>query len=421
VNTPMNYQQKLNLISSYKCKQSTAPQCTREALANTIKSQGIKAAYCNDQFLVIHTDLSAGYPMWLEDIPSPPGGGEDHDRTDQSLTGIFCQTGYESMYEEYGVYKFPLYPTPLETSDYTNNLNTRSYPAGATRNSVGGHFSVAEGAGGDYGLPTRGPIGLTVTGQELFPIYNNVGYYTPQKCEVDSCNQHVGAGGGQTHIHGDPFGAWCMYDLKNYTMADRHPPQIGWIFDGYATYGRHIDEKNLGYDVPLDGCGGHQHDDYDYHYHAQIIAAETDGGVYNPPTPTYDDVNPAGIPYVLTTPGPWVCMKGDISLVPNYWSSWKQFETVESYITLKPDTTMSLCYDSTEYYTAPGYKLPIVKSFQLDGKKSEMMQEPAAEAQPEAEAEAPAEETEEAVEEEDSSSKKSSKSSKKSDKKKLRA
>jgi hypothetical protein len=61
-------------------------------------------------------------------------------------------------------------------------------------------------------------------------VYNNRGQYTPQACpfgsridiigfigiarqrpfewqdcEVDACNEHIGGGGGQPHLHGDPF------------------------------------------------------------------------------------------------------------------------------------------------------------------------------------------------------------------------
>ena len=54
----------------------------------------------------------------------------------------------------------------------------------------------------------------------------------------------------------------------------------------------------------------------------QILEALTDGGRYNPPGPNYDDLNPADIPYLATTTGPWQCFKGDISLIPNFWSGW---------------------------------------------------------------------------------------------------
>ena len=344
------------MLESRVCVQSTDARCSSEHLKSVIKADGIKAAFCNDAFLVVLTDLSAGYPNWIADIPNPPGGGEDHDRTDQSDTGIFCQTGVESMYEEFGVYKFPLTTTPLPGDDYTNNLNYKAYPNGCHRNNPGSHMCEKAGSGHDYGHPVRGPIALTVTGQEIFPVYNNVGYLAPQKCEIDTCNQHIGAGGGQTHIHGDPFGAWCMYDIDNYTSSAHHPPQIGFIFDGHGTFGRYIDTSSLGFNVPLDGCGGHDHDDFGYHYHPAIMEAVTDGGRYNPPSGTYDDFVGAGIPYLFTSPGPYLCMKGDISLIPNYWSTWEGPSKVMSNIYIVPDVTDDVCIGSKEYYVGKGLK-----------------------------------------------------------------
>ena len=118
---------------------------------------------------------------------------------------------------------------------------------------------------------------------------------------VDTCNEHVGGGGGQPHLHGDPFGSWCLYSAANYSSSTVHPPQvaytyrtltfpyitlnlpspypyhtltlpiilyrvcvhqpqIGWSFDGGSIFGRHINTQNLGYTTALDNCGGHSHD-----------------------------------------------------------------------------------------------------------------------------------------------------------------
>ena len=46
-------------------------------------------------------------------------------------------------------------------------------------------------------MPCDNGIGMTVNGQPIFPVYNNNGKYTPQKCEVDSCQEHIGQGGGE--------------------------------------------------------------------------------------------------------------------------------------------------------------------------------------------------------------------------------
>ena len=354
---PFDYQKRLDMIAYRPCKQSTDFRCESSFLYDSIVDSGIKAAYCNEMFLVVHTDLTGGFTPWLTDIPNPPGGGEDHDRTDQTDTGIFCQTGPESLYEEYGIYKFPLTTHQLATSDYTNNLNLESFPNGCHRNNPGSHMCERAGAGHDWGHPVRGPIGITITGMEVFPVYNNMGYLEPQKCEVDSCNAHVGAGGGQTHIHGDPFGSWCMYDIDNYTSVNHHPPQIGWFFDGHVGYGRYLSTTSLGFDEPLDGCGGHTHDDLGYHYHSQVFEAVTDAGRYNPPMPTYDDFIAEGLPYMATSPGPYVCLKGDVGKIVNYWSNWRGEQKVQSSIYVVPDPTMDMCLNSPNKYVLTGLKL----------------------------------------------------------------
>ena len=197
-------------------------------------------------------------------------------------------------------------------------------------------------------------------GQEIFPVFNNIGWLEPQKCTVDSCNQHIGAGGGQTHLHGDPFGEFCMYSLKNYTSMSDHPPQLGWIFDGLATFGRHVSTENLGYNVPLDDCGGHTHDGMEYHYHAQILQVTTDGGVYSTPQTTTDN---KGISYVATTTGPWQCLKGDISVIPNYWNYWKGPESIASHVSVVPDTTNDMCFGTTEYYVLGGERWDLLIIF----------------------------------------------------------
>lgn len=106
----------------------------------------------------------------------------------------------------------------------------------------------------DVALPSTSGVGMAVNGQSIFPVWNNRGLYTPSLCEVDSCQEHVGQGGGQPHFHGDPFGdedstsgapTRCLYGPSNYTSVDgvggdtaAHPPVIGFAFDGHLIYGR---------------------------------------------------------------------------------------------------------------------------------------------------------------------------------------
>ena len=146
-------------------------------------------------------------------------------------------------------------------------------------------------------------------------------------------------------MHGDPFGSWCLYSAANYSSPYVHPPQIGWAFDGPSIYGRHLSPSNAGYYVDLDQCGGHAHGSLDYHYHAQVLTAVSDQGV----VPGQSQ----GVSYYASTTGPYQCLKGDISLVKNYWGMG-----VTSYTSEVPDTTKFMCTGTTNYYQASGITLP---------------------------------------------------------------
>jgi hypothetical protein len=141
------------------------------------------------------------------------------------------------------------------------------------------------------------------------------------QCEVDSCNEHVGQGGGQPHWHGDPFSDQtthkCLYGPSNYTAGGgtaaasntNHPPVIGFSFDGHLIYGRHLSDSAPGFAAPLlDACGGHKHatasDDgwgndlsQTYHYHVQA----------------FDATDKTGASYKATTTGPFQCWKAQLS------------------------------------------------------------------------------------------------------------
>ena len=86
--------------------------------------------------------------------------------------------------------KFKLCPTLLDTSLPTNNL--AAFPSGPV-DSPTGYLSNAQ-LGVVYGLPSGGAVGTSISGQQVFPTFNNRAQYTPENCEVDRCNQH-----GESH------------------------------------------------------------------------------------------------------------------------------------------------------------------------------------------------------------------------------
>ena len=206
---------------------------------------GIKAIYCTDQFLVVHSDGVANHLDSLNLIPRPPGGGTGNYAT-------ACVTRNQEI--QFLTFKIPLFPVELPSASLTNNVVT---------------FISGSMLPTNVPLPASGPVAVTVNGLPLFPPYNNNGELTWVTCEMDGCNAHVGQG-FDYHYHGDPFGSKCMYDNLDYAFPAAHPPLIGFSLDGFSIYGRHLSEVAEGYSIPLDICGGHRHGSYGYHYHSQV-------------------------------------------------------------------------------------------------------------------------------------------------------
>jgi len=312
-------------LSCRTCSASSDARCAAGALAALVKGPGIKAAYCNEDFLVVHTDLSGGYGNSLSKVPNPPATVDS--------TGTACVTRAVNG-GGYRIHKIPLTTTAINVSTWRNNVNRKAFPLGPGQGTVAGQYIRNPALGVTYGLPTYGPVGLTIGGQEMYPTFDNTGAVSGEGCALDSCNQQVGVKGGQPILRGDPFGPQCLYSKRNYTGGPTgHPPQIGWALDGYSIYGRYLAATNLGFATPLDDCGGHMHDSYDYHYHTQVINAVIGAGAL-PGAPT-------GAVYPATTVGPYKCFKGDISLIPNFWLSIDP--TIISYTTVAPDKTLQPC------------------------------------------------------------------------------
>ena len=146
-NKVYNYASEISKLSSKNCVQSPDPRCTSAALKALMKGQGIKAAYCNDAFLVIHTDGTTGYSNYLSSVTNPPGAVDS--------TGTTCVTRYTNP--GFATVKIPLYPTLLATSDpLINNVNTRSFPNGGADASAAYMSVTVPNTAATYGLPTRG-------------------------------------------------------------------------------------------------------------------------------------------------------------------------------------------------------------------------------------------------------------------------
>ena len=312
-------------------------------------------AYCNDKWLMVQSDGTPGnvFTPNMNDTPFPPGG---------SCDGSTCRTGMDTLdTSKSDTIYFPLNVEDLSTSTATNNIGV--FDCGAN----GGSGTPATDASGStcqnplthlydpststsFGIPADAGIGMGVNGQSIFPVCessltlshrrspppiadtfcpipadNNHAGYTPDKCEVDSCQEHVGQGGGQPHFHGDPFGDQdssssspnkCLYGPSNYTSGvTGHPPLIGFAFDGHLIYGRYLSAAAPGFAAPLlDACGGHSHSSSsdvdengislgDYHYHTQVFDRTCPSG----------GMCVAGEVYKVSTTGPYNCFKANLA------------------------------------------------------------------------------------------------------------
>eukprot|EP00195_Chlamydomonas_chlamydogama_P000578 CAMPEP_0202920872 /NCGR_PEP_ID=MMETSP1392-20130828/77083_1 /ASSEMBLY_ACC=CAM_ASM_000868 /TAXON_ID=225041 /ORGANISM="Chlamydomonas chlamydogama, Strain SAG 11-48b" /LENGTH=884 /DNA_ID=CAMNT_0049614391 /DNA_START=111 /DNA_END=2766 /DNA_ORIENTATION=+ len=280
----VDYAAQIASLSCKVCTQRLDGVCSR--LPSTFISSHVKAAYCNDAYLVVHSDGLPNHSEGIATIPNPPGAGGEGLNTQ----GAYLQCVTRSMTPQFLSYKVPLSVTLLSN----NGSNAASFPTGASLN-------VAV-------LPQAGAMGVALNGLPIFPANDNHDAYFWEACEADICNAHVGKG-GDYHYHGDPYGPDCLYGPANYTGAS-HPPVWGYSLDGVPIHGRYTSLTQDGWAVEFDKCGGHTHGDLGYHYHSYVMRRTSTLA-----SPTSNN----GKAYVAYMPGPMSCWRGDISKIPNFW------------------------------------------------------------------------------------------------------
>ena len=321
--------------------------------AGRLGTGGAVAAYCNDKYLVIIGTGATGFTTNMADISQAPKGKYYPDGTTTATDCVTSEVTVSSPKMETtaiplktGEYRYTL----LDTALGSNNFDTFSGGAGDGNTK----YLCDTDAEGCFGLPSWTGVGVSTTGQSIYPLYSNVVRITLDACEVDSCNEHVGQGGGQPHLHGDPFHAsdtMCHYGPANYTDGtDGHPPVIGFAYDGPTIYGRYLSTSAPGFSDGLDDCGGHEHSADStayggYHYHAQVISATTSSGNKG----VNKNAN-TGKTYPAFTPGPYKCFRGDLSKRGDadysYWS------------TNVPVQDTKPCNGMTHYWVKPGLSIP---------------------------------------------------------------
>jgi len=334
----VNMAAEIKSLGCRKCTQAPStkhPICSSKALkATLVEPSAVQAAFCNDDFLVIHTQGRPNHETYLQGVPHPPGGGSGG-YADQCVTRSFAMQSQS--------FKIPL---------------NYSLLADGMSNTVEGRLPSED-------LPMSGATGVMINGVPIYPNEDNRGLTIQDACEADRCMAHVGRG-FDYHYHGDPFGKTCLYSEANYTGS--HPILIGWGVDGPPIFGRYTTKTQDGTDTKLDDCGGHAHGDIPYHYHPNVVTAGTSGKTYQ-----------------AAIISPNNCWKGDISKISNFWmssSQWRDFvdnvgktenpgaptqinydnsKTNPPYTPTKRNDAQEImpCCSSTEYYTAPGITLPV--------------------------------------------------------------
>jgi hypothetical protein len=330
---PLSYTSLVSGTSCSSCTVSSDARCTAASLTATFGPYpSVLAAYCNDAYLIMLTTTAGVGTYSLDQVPNPPGG------TDASGA---CKTRAASLTQGWKVNAWPLNPTLYASSSLSNN-------AGFFAGTPNGDNGPLTNGTTTFWLSASGRVGVTLSGQEIFPVFNNRALFTAENCEADACNAHIGQGLGQPHLHGDPFGpaGQCFYSAANYTNSagavdwSVHPPLIGIAEDGLWIYGRHLSSSAPGASTALDVCGGHAHGSLGYHYHTQILAAFSSGSGSGTST--------AGLPYPQTSTGPLYCYRGDLSA--NAWYGKKG-----------PGAPGGACCGATaaQYYVRAGYTLSL--------------------------------------------------------------
>jgi len=231
----------------------------------------------------------------LWDVAKPPGDGLTGDYNTQSVT--------RSYHHEAHMVKVPLRDYG-EVGSLTENIMANSLADDVNYLPYDHHNYASISA-----------TGIAVDGIIIYPAYNNMLHFTQADAEISAQGMHSGRGLG-VHYHADAHAAahsgLNLYNDEDYVGLS-HPPIVSIGFDGVAGYGVYAadDTTSDGAQVALDAFGGHEHGDYNYHYHA-FAKQETVG---------------SATPYVVHTLPPQGAWAGRINDIPEFWNG-----TAPSYV-----------------------------------------------------------------------------------------
>lgn len=233
----------------------------------------------------------------LWDVAKPPGDGNTNDYNTQSVT--------RSYHYEAFMIKIPLRDYGEVSSLTENDLGVNNLASDVGSSDFDHHNYASLSANG-----------VAIDGIIIYPSYNNALHFAQSVAELSARGMHSGRGLG-VHYHADSHGAnhsgLNLYNDEDYLDA-QHPPIVSMGFDGVAGYGEYAsdDTTSDGVLVALDDFGGHEHDDYGYHYHAYSKPAVTDQN---------------SVPYSVHTLPPQGAWAGLINGIPEFWDG-----TAPSYV-----------------------------------------------------------------------------------------
>lgn len=217
-------------------------------------------------FMVIVSYGNQASPNGLIDVPHPPALGSGSYQ-DSKVTRF-------SNLENY-IHKIPMrnYGQVAAVTDNAPVILENLWTARKVSSIEANAYTYADAADN----------GVLIDGSVMFPAYNNNLVPSHLFGELTASGCHVGQGGGGPHCHmdGHQSGAGLgLYNDSDY-MGKKHPPLIGFGYDGIALFGKYrgsIDAALLGYSTSLDGFGGHDHNEIGYHYHAHTVSNHTPSG-----------------------------------------------------------------------------------------------------------------------------------------------
>jgi len=231
----------------------------------------------------------------LWDVPQPPGGGDEPEYDDQSVTRSFHRENFlmKIPMKDYG-----------EVESLTENDMENDLASDAGESSFDHHNYASISA-----------TGVAVDGVIIYPTYNNTLHVSQSAAELSGHGMHSGRGLG-VHYHADAHSATGeglnLYNAEDYE-GHTHPPIVSMGFDGVAGYGIYQtgDTTSDGVSIALDDFGGHEHGEYAYHYHSFTVQATTDEGL-GPNDP------PGGVEYTIHQLPPLGAWSGRINDIPNF-------------------------------------------------------------------------------------------------------